>query len=738
MDSSPDRAPNKISPLNCKHPDSQNEFSPFRAETSDNDLRTTDHFVPQDSLEFSAGSNANHRREKSVELDPKYQTAPFTLNPGPTSFESRNVPPSHYTKRNNQKNTELRAEDLDTVQERSIEQSITTAKQQNENENSRAFNSDNFTSERSHINSRLNESERHLDKPRNITVSHRDPEANYAPTDRDYGSKNYQSPEFQTERQKSSEKRRELVTNSNSSHPLWQSDLNQDSDTYQLRRGDSPNQKYNNRTQAGGHSHKNSEHLTYSAYKAAKSNNNQQIEEENLASSKNPSSFANSQQKSTLSSVSKNERGSAFDLPASDKYGVAVDNSTEIQLLRQQLARLDQKLKAKEELLNQMKGYHNDLWVSYDQAQKEIQQLKSGKDHRTDELKSENKALKQKLTELEDSNYLLQKENQELRENYKEQKERLNELSDQNESLKEELKVFVVRLQKAQSESHSKSRRSNVEEKGDEIRYQENARSERTRMAQTTHKKVRGAEEETYRAGSLDNLRLKLEEYQRVNAELHEENQSLMLELKSRPTLRQFKELEAKVKHYENELGNENKDVRNSTEMSFYKRVLSDIRNELGLESITDVVPKIQSLIAQNKHNEKFNHAIIDMIYKCAPDGYFDGKPTLKQAWKYVKRIMEEFVQLKKTVLTASTGNLRTQRTLNSVMDYLMITDDSQLPQKLKELVSENNHMDMIIAKFKSLTDIDGMTLEELDKTLDFELHHKTIESSRMNAGLRV
>ena len=847
LNSSPEQLLTKASFRNSKNPDSQTEFSPFKPDYSGDEIQQSDNFAQHDSLESSMNSRKNLPHDKSIKLALKYQTAPFTSHPGLNSTDSGIVHPSHYPKQL-QKLNDLRTEDLDIVPENSVEQSQLTQKQHLDSEGNRALSTEHFASERTfQVRSsleRLNkaETERNSSKIVEGGGQLRENPASNNPTGREASAKNFISPRFQSELHKTSEKQQVLVNNENDNNKDDDSDDSLDDEfnssgineicnkfkTYLLgevdlktegeytfnfrdkeanKKGDQTPPTQNEFVNSGTSSFQRLNNpipnqaqasnqrfgqISYSAYKNAKASQEQYNDEELRQDvhdlSKHSLSHANSVNKSNLSSNSRNEGTTPFERPVAEK-GLSItydQKSNDVTILQEHLLRFEEKLQAKEEQLEQMKSYYNDLWISYDHTQKDLQKLKNEKDLKTEDLESEVRSLKKTIKQIEESNFLLKKENKELLESQQEQKENQYQLRTQNEGLKEELKVISQRyeakidqlmrqLKKIQSDTHigGRTKKEAVMRslEGDDLLHAKKSRGFQSRSSamdpfsyasfeeglekpsfkdrsgtsysefdhcneellfpkQAKKGKIEG--ESLQGANAIDALQAKLKEYKAKNLKLSEENQNLLLELKSRPTLRQYKELEAQLKHFDINIENDCRDARKSSDSGFYKRFVHQIRHELGLESTTEILQKIQSLVAQCKNSDKFNKAIIEMIVQCAPVGYFSSKPSLKQAWKYVKRIMEEFVILKRSMDSLKDNTGQPQRILKTAMDYLMVDEDSKLPLKLKELVNENNHMDIIINKFKSLTEIDGTSLAELNKTLDFELRQKTIENSKI------
>jgi hypothetical protein len=53
-------------------------------------------------------------------------------------------------------------------------------------------------------------------------------------------------------------------------------------------------------------------------------------------------------------------------------------------------------------------------------------------------------------------------------------------------------------------------------------------------------------------------------------------------------------------------------------------------------------------LLVEGSSDRKFIFFLIQMVKSCHPDNYFqEGEPTLKHTWKWLKKVLQEYMQLK-------------------------------------------------------------------------------------------
>eukprot|EP01017_Pseudomicrothorax_dubius_P002865 TRINITY_DN10255_c0_g1_i2.p1 TRINITY_DN10255_c0_g1~~TRINITY_DN10255_c0_g1_i2.p1 ORF type:complete len:395 (+),score=88.41 TRINITY_DN10255_c0_g1_i2:66-1250(+) len=115
---------------------------------------------------------------------------------------------------------------------------------------------------------------------------------------------------------------------------------------------------------------------------------------------------------------------------------------------------------------------------------------------------------------------------------------------------------------------------------------------------------------------------------------------------------------------------------------------------------------------SSDRHVAKFVECIRDAMIQCS--GYFDKDhpPTLKQMWKWLKTLIEDFVGLKRQ------GEL-----LRGVTSILGVSNTSEVLPHLSQLHNENALMGRIITKLKALCKLEWVfTLNELERQVDLIL----------------
>ena len=125
-------------------------------------------------------------------------------------------------------------------------------------------------------------------------------------------------------------------------------------------------------------------------------------------------------------------------------------------------------------------------------------------------------------------------------------------------------------------------------------------------------------------------------------------------------------------------------------------------------------------LIEYKKSTERFLKCITKMVVDCAPADYLQGgHADLKLVWKFIKKMMTEFVSVKKETEYLK----RDEEILQSCCDVLFIEEKNEVPAKITEILMKKNRLFKIISKLKLHFNLSSLqTLEDLEKYLFSEL----------------
>ena len=439
----------------------------------------------------------------------------------------------------------------------------------------------------------------------------------------------------------------------------------------------------------------------------------------------------------------------------------------------QQIERLESKLRAKDKLIEVMKGRHEEIWQKFQNSQQELFKIKSEQEYTQHQYQMDK--LQQKISRLETAEAALSRENEELIKAEKEAMRKIHDLDAEIQHLQSENMAITKRYQSKietlvdkikEIEYSTQTLRDPtgeismlkkiIEENSLHTRSLENQIEELQRKNEVLSRIIRDQDRKIQKAEQIEedfrsivddrvnqtlhetsrNYSHKLKKYKHIIQQLEAENSNLKLELKARPTLRQQRETEGRSRNVELGVSDDKSlprgTMRSPEAAGPYQKLVAELKNELGVESSAELIPKVRDLLASQKTSAKFNAAVTDMVVKCAPPSYFSGKPSLKESWKFIKTIMEEYISLKKQ---KSGENQEKERELMQIIEnvaaYLGAQSKEEIPNKVKEMVADYNLMDMIILKFKTLMHVENMpSLKELDRALSQLLQKKNEPSN--------
>lgn len=157
--------------------------------------------------------------------------------------------------------------------------------------------------------------------------------------------------------------------------------------------------------------------------------------------------------------------------------------------------------------------------------------------------------------------------------------------------------------------------------------------------------------------------------------------------------------------------------VENNVQAS--RQLLSKIAYLISVNSTSLILPKLKQLLHEQKNQEKFIESIIQVVKKCAPVHYLDdGKFLLKQVWKFIKKLMENYIGLKKSIIKYQAE----QQVVKMIVQYLHVDNSEEVMSKLIQISIEEGIHKRIEQKIKKLFNYDwNLTLNELEKALDVE-----------------
>ncbi|CAK75968.1 unnamed protein product (macronuclear) [Paramecium tetraurelia] len=78
-----------------------------------------------------------------------------------------------------------------------------------------------------------------------------------------------------------------------------------------------------------------------------------------------------------------------------------------------------------------------------------------------------------------------------------------------------------------------------------------------------------------------------------------------------------------------------------------------------------DISEELQIIKSKYSHEHKFVESLLHMVISCHPENSFREQPSLKQAWKWLKSILSDYLQLKQKTRNYQEGSSQSSSSTN-------------------------------------------------------------------------
>jgi len=387
-------------------------------------------------------------------------------------------------------------------------------------------------------------------------------------------------------------------------------------------------------------SQRSSSHLGLSIKKngfvEVSNNNFEDISEIQMIDNLEPDSFKLND-KSTLKSTNLND----FNAMNTENNENMLNNMNNLSFLleieREKSSKLEEKLDKKDRLLSQMKFFHNELQTTLKETQKELDKQNNIR-----------------------SNSLKNCGNNET------QNQIIKRLTKENQDLKKKLMEKDLKFEAYMREE---------KQKNEDVTYDKNMlkklNDQMKNLAQM-NKKLTG-EVEIFRQHK--NFFEKEKNFLKATLQ---ENQMIIEDL--------TKEKEILIKRIEN-LVDLNKEKEKCFKMD---QTYDDVSVEKTHKDLT----------SYKKSTQQFIESLTNMMISIAPEGYFDEKPNLKQIWKLLKKILEDYMNIKMDLKEKN-------ETIQKLMETFSTENSKDILSYLSSLINEYDLMGKIINILKKVVGIE-------------------------------
>ena len=76
--------------------------------------------------------------------------------------------------------------------------------------------------------------------------------------------------------------------------------------------------------------------------------------------------------------------------------------------------------------------------------------------------------------------------------------------------------------------------------------------------------------------------------------------------------------------------------------------ICEQLVREFGLNNQEEIFDNKKNIISDNKVVYKLYEKLADLLVQCSPKGKFTGLPSCHHVWKWITRILEDYMMLKK------------------------------------------------------------------------------------------
>lgn len=122
------------------------------------------------------------------------------------------------------------------------------------------------------------------------------------------------------------------------------------------------------------------------------------------------------------------------------------------------------------------------------------------------------------------------------------------------------------------------------------------------------------------------------------------------------------------------------------TEETKYKNLCYKAMKIIGVTSTKDLIPKLikfEKCHTKSKKSTALVGKISNMINQCSPEGTFKKNPTPRDVWRWITRLLEEYMKLKQTT---------TSETFYHLLDLLDVENIDEIIEKVSFLVKNQSY----------------------------------------------
>lgn len=172
-----------------------------------------------------------------------------------------------------------------------------------------------------------------------------------------------------------------------------------------------------------------------------------------------------------------------------------------------------------------------------------------------------------------------------------------------------------------------------------------------------------------------------------------------------------------------NNKNNANNNKNNTNDNNLLDFILSEL--DIKASSLEELHHQISEFKSQHKQVLRFAELVLEMTANCHPKETFPlNKPSLKQAWKWLKSVLENYMILKKSTmkegLQVALANEENEDLVLKIMENLGVKRKGDLLTRFYDCLNENYVFNRMLPKIKRLLKLEKRSsVKEIERKLE-------------------
>ena len=124
------------------------------------------------------------------------------------------------------------------------------------------------------------------------------------------------------------------------------------------------------------------------------------------------------------------------------------------------------------------------------------------------------------------------------------------------------------------------------------------------------------------------------------------------------------------------------------------RKMVRELMNEYKVKNPNDLAPRIRAVTNVSKE-KLFIERIEKLVMDCSPPGAFTKKPSLKRIWKWIRRLVDEYLKIKRQSPNAEV--------ILRLTNALSVEYPDEIIRSIQKILAENEEVYLVLNKLKKL-----------------------------------